>query len=151
MAVNPFELLGQVMRKRATETERLVTGIAQEAARHGAEHVTDETPADVGTARSNWIASINQPNAGTIPAYAPGSHLGRFETANKGAARAQQDNEIKKFDSANDSSIHITNNLDYIAMLNDTDHSAQADPGWFDRAVPVMQAAIRGKWKLKAD
>lgn len=150
MGVHPFEDLPKVLHDRTAEALKLVTGIAQEATRQAGAYVASETPVDKGVARSNWIATIDKPAEGTIPAYAPGSHLGIGEEANLRAAMNQHDQVTAQFDAAKNTSLHVTNNVDYIGELNYTDHSAQASPGFFERAIPFAVSKIRGMWKLKA-
>jgi hypothetical protein len=69
------------------------------------------------------------------------------ETANLDAVRAQQNEAIGQFDSIIDESIHITNNTEYIARLNEG-WSAQVAPGFFERALQAGLSAIRGQWKV---
>lgn len=149
MGVHPFEDLPKVMDERTKETVRLVTGIAQEAARQAGFYAAFGTPVDSGVARSNWIASLNNRTELVIPAYAPGTKLGQAEGANLQAVMEQHERVAAGFDAAKDSSIHITNSVDYIGLLNETDHSPQADPGFFDRAIGYAVSKIRGKWRLK--
>lgn len=149
MGVHPFADLPKVMGERTKETLRLVTGIAQEAIKQAGFYVALGTPVDSGDARSNWIASKNARIVAQIPAYAPGIKLGQTETANLQGAMNQHENVAASFNAEKDISLHITNSLPYIDRLNSTDHSAQADPGFFERALPYAQSKIKGKWRLK--
>lgn len=149
MATRPFEDLPLMLRERRAEIVRLVTGIVQEASVVAAHYVASETPVDKGTARSNWIPSKNVRVEEVIPAYAPGDHLGQTETANLEAVVAATRKVAETFNAELDTSIHVTNSLDYIGTLNYTDYSAQAEPGFFERAIPEAARSVRGKWRLK--
>lgn len=149
MGVHNFDDLPAVLAGRSREVARLVTGIAQEAIVQAGFYVASETPVDKGVARSNWIASKNERVEEVIPAYVPGEHLGIHEGANLQAAHEQHKKIAEGFDVSNgDESLHITNSTDYIDTLNSTDYSAQADPGFFERALPYAATQINGKWKL---
>lgn len=80
--------------------------------------VVDTTRVDTGTARSNWRATLGAPAVGVIPPYSPGNKLGQGETANAGAAKAQQQQVISAFNIDNEAVIFITNNVPYIEKLN---------------------------------
>jgi hypothetical protein len=150
MGVHKFEDLASVLAGRAKEVARLTNGIAQEAIVQAGHYVCSETPVDKGVARSNWIASKNERVEAQIPAYAPGEKLGNVEAANLEAASAQHRAVAETFDvEAGDTTLHITNSLPYIDILNSTDYSPQADPGFFERALPYASTKLRGMWKLK--
>lgn len=149
MGVHPFADLPKVLHDRTAEALKLVTGIAQEVTRHAGAYVASETPVDKGVARSNWVASIDHRAEGMIPAYAPGSHLGIGEEANLRAAMNQHNLVTAQFDASRNSTLHVTNNTDYIGELNYTDHSPQATPGFFERAFPYAITKVRGMWRLK--
>lgn len=119
-----IELFAQRMNLRATEVRAAVVQAVKLAAEAAVKTVTEETPADTGQARSNWITTLNNPTALTIPAYSPGSHLGMGETANAGAAQAQARPSIDAY--ADGGSVIIQNNLPYIAGLNDGSISVQS-------------------------
>lgn len=99
------------------------------------------TPVDTGRARSNWIVQVNAP--ATIPreAYAPGESKST-EAANTQAALDQGREAIEGF-TLDDASIHITNNLPYIARLNEGS-SAQAPAGFVEKAVKAAVDAVNG-------
>ena len=149
MGVHPFSALPRVIDDRTKETMRMVTGIAQEAYMQAVGYAALGTPVDEGVARSNWIPSKNASVRQVIPAFAPGEHLGQTETANLGAVIAATRRVSESFDALKDQSLHSTNSVDYILRLNYTDHSAQAEPGFFDRAIPYAVQKVRGKWRLK--
>ncbi len=92
------------------------------------------TPVDTGRARSNWQMSIGAPNFNEISPYAEGSHLGVGERANAQAAITQGHAALARPPGLAES-IYITNNVDYINLLNETTHSMQAPPGFVDIAV----------------
>lgn len=148
MGYHLFENLPAVLRQRTDEMVRLVTGIVQEATVQAGFYVAQQTPVDEGVARSNWIASKNARVEQVIPAYAPGERLGQPESANLTAVMAQHKAVADSFDAKADTSTHITNSVDYIGVLNYTDYSAQADPGFFERALPFAADKVRGKWRL---
>ena len=102
-----------------------------------------ETPVDVGTARSNWLASIGRPRTGRIRAYSPyqsrhkkpyGAGGSKGEGANLSGVQSQGRNALANYKKG---SIYISNNLPYIGPL-DRGHSRQTSAGFVTRA--VMQA-----------
>ncbi len=148
MGVHPFADLPRVLDERTKEMVRLVTGIAQEAYMQAVGYAALGTPVDEGVARSNWIPSKNAPVNVVRPAFAPGTHLGQTERANLDAVIADTRRVSESFDALTDQSLHSTNSVDYILRLNYTDHSPQAEPGFFDRAIPFAVQKVRGKWRL---
>lgn len=98
------------------------------------------TPVDTGRARSNWIVSIGGPSTDIKPAYVPGEG-GASGAANAAKAIEQAAGEIAKFKLAQHS-IHITNNLPYIARLNDG-YSAQAPAGFVQKGVRAGVDAVK--------
>jgi hypothetical protein len=94
------------------------------------------TPVDTGRARSNWQVAINGPATGESERADPSGQIaiamGRavIATAKEGQA------------------IHITNNLPYIAALNDGS-SAQAPKNFVQEAVRVAATAVREARLLK--
>lgn len=92
------------------------------------EAVVKSTPVDTGTARSNWVTTVDTLFEGQIPAYAPypkysGPKLD--ETANAEAAIAQGTAAVQGFTTSNKEVI-IQNNVDYIERLNDGSASLQS-------------------------
>ena len=75
------------------------------------------TPVDRGRARSNWAINIGSPAQGTRGAYQPGRKLGVEEGGNKQGAIDQGRAAISASPDFV-SKIFITNNLGYIADLN---------------------------------
>lgn len=148
MGIQPFEDLPLVMQRRSAEVVRLVTGIAQEAIVQAGGYAAMGTPVDEGVARSNWIPSKNGRIEHVIPAYAPGSHLGQTEQANLQAVIAAHRKVAESFNALGDTTLHSTNSVEYIGVLNYTDYSAQAEPGFFERAIPYAAQQVRGKWRL---
>jgi hypothetical protein len=119
MGVFSFDELPRRMNKLGTSITQGVSKLAQDVAIGIGATVVDTTKVDTGKARSNWRASISAPASGTIPPYSPGNKLGIGETANAGAAKAQQKQAISRFDASKHTSIFITNNVPYIGALND--------------------------------
>ena len=78
-----FSELPRRMDRLGTTIVKGVSILAQDVAKGIGATVVDATPVDTGLARSNWRATISAPAAGTIPAYAPGNHLGISEVAEK--------------------------------------------------------------------
>jgi len=114
----PFSALPRRMNNLGGTITKGVTKLAQDVAKGIGATVVDTTKVDTGLARSNWRATISAPASGTIPPYSPGNKLGIGETANAGAAKAQQKQAIERFDAAKHVSIFITNNVPYIGALN---------------------------------
>lgn len=96
------------------------------------EKVVSNTPVDVGTARSNWVIRIGRPFDLIYKAYAPGSHLGVGETANRAAALRQAAAQLGGNKSGQP--IYITNNVPYIRRLNDG-WSRQAPANFVQRSI----------------
>ena len=91
------------------------------------------TPVDTGRARSNWQVELNQPATST-----------RDPLDKSGAgAIAEGKRTIAQYKGGTpQASVHITNNLPYIAKLNDG-HSAQAPAGFVERAIMVGVEAVK--------
>ncbi len=116
--VFPFSALSFRMDNLGKALTKGVTRLAQDVAKGIGATVVDTTPVDTGLARSNWRATLSAPASGIIPPYSPGNHLGISESANAGAAKAQQQQVIERFKVAQNASIFITNNVSYIGALN---------------------------------
>lgn len=114
-----FDELPTRMIKLGGTITKGVTKLVQDVAKGIGATVVDTTKVDTGLARSNWRATLSASASGTIPAYSPGNKLGIGETANAGAAKAQQKQVIERFDTSKHVSIFITNNIPYIGALND--------------------------------
>lgn len=89
------------------------------------------TPVDTGRARANWQVAAGIAPSSAIEAYAPGTG-GATTTENTRAALEQGKIAINATQPGQE--IHITNNLPYIAKLNDG-HSAQAPAQFVEQAV----------------
>lgn len=74
-------------------------------------------PVDIGTTRSNWVASLTAPHVGELTAYAPGSHLGIAETANAEGA-IQQGRNVIGSRQPGEGSVYLVNNTEYIGRIN---------------------------------
>jgi hypothetical protein len=98
------------------------------------------TPVDTGRARSNWMVTVGAPSDAVISAYAPGEG-GNTAASNTAAALEQGAAVIAGY--AGGSSIHLTNNLPYIARLNDG-YSAQAPAGFVEKSVQVAAGVVAG-------
>ncbi len=102
-------------------------------------------PVDTGRARSNFQVGINAPVQGVIDTLG-GVNKGFKGTGNAVAQRSidRARLEIAKYKGdSTDAAIYISNNLHYIAKLNDG-HSPQASPRFIERAVMVGVQAIQG-------
>ena len=121
----------QKMRKASkavlTNTDKLVKEIACDVLAI----VVNDTPVDVGTAKSNWHVGIDNAPSMVQSAYDPGEK-GSTEISNIEQAIAQGEAVIATY--AGSQEIHITNNLDYINDLN-SGSSNQAPPGYVQDAV----------------
>lgn len=71
MGVHLLEDLPAVLEGYREQIYGTITRIAQRAALAGGDYLARETPVDTGFARSNWVGTIQEPFAGTIPAYVP--------------------------------------------------------------------------------
>lgn len=119
MATYRIEDAPRVNAERKNEFLRNATLFVQTAAQTFQEQVVEDTPADTGKARSNWVASVGSPVEEVREPYAPGNKLGIGESANKAAAIAQAEGVIKEFDATGDKVLYIANNVPYIGYLND--------------------------------
>lgn len=104
--------------------------------------VVNRTPVDTGKARSNWQVTIGQPATGELPPYAPGSHLGRNETANAAAAVASARSALATHGQGR--TIYITNNVNYIEKLNHG-WSQQAPANFVVHGIMTVKPFIRGQ------
>lgn len=124
-----------VFAKRMRKLGENIQGNANEKARTAARRIvgslTENTPADSGTAISNWQASLGSAAVGTLPASTPGKG-GSTRAANATAARQRAAAVIAA--QRPSQTIHITNNLPYIQPLNDG-HSEQAPAGFIQTSI----------------
>lgn len=102
------------------------------------------TPVDTGRARSNWQASLGAPASGVLPAYQEGKE-GSTSGPNAQAAIDQAASVVQEHQPGQE--IHITNNLPYIARLNDG-YSAQSPAGFVEAAIQVGVDAVRNRASL---
>ena len=93
--------------------------------------VVSATPVDTGRARSNWQVEIGNPANSVLPAFVPGQE-GDTVGPNTQMALALGTAKIAAYKIGE--TIHLTNNLSYIAALNNG-HSAQAPAGFVQTAV----------------
>lgn len=159
----PFALIGKVMEKRAANVVAGAAKVARAVATRIGEEVVYDTPVDTGTARSNWIMTIDEIATYTIPAYVPypkthhdiyehraGQKAAGYvhalgtgdkeETANASAALAQHAAAIEQYDALFNHTIYIANNVIYMGRLNEG-YSPQTEAGFVMRAVEVGVAA----------
>jgi len=156
MAVNTFDNLPQVLRKRKNEMVGLVNTIARRAAVAAGTHLVRSTPVKRGIARSNWVATVDTPFDGVIPAYHPYPSLDNGpapiemfgETQNQSSAIRQHAVAVQEFNALRNRSIRIQNNVGHISALNNGHSRQNPVPGWFEMSTPVAIAAIRGQWRL---
>lgn len=172
MSVHPFDQLPQVLEKYRAQLTKVATVCAQKAATAGGGYLVEQTPVDTGKARSNWVLSVDSPFAGILPAYFPypkthhyvGEGAGyrkatkaevlasghtREEGANLVAALAQHFLAVQAFDVSRNNAIYVTNNVDYVARLNEG-YSKQSEPGWFERSPGIAVKAVAGHWTFES-
>lgn len=144
----PFEELPNIMERYARGTGQAIDVLIRDLATKAGRAAVENTRVDTGLARSNWRASLDVPAVGVIPPYAPGSKLGIGEGANAAGAINQQQSVIRAFTTKRNKSIHLTNNVDYIGVLNNG--GPNVSPAMMaQRAVQEAQARARGTRILK--
>lgn len=141
MPTGDLHSFAERMRQYGERVERNATVIKRKVALAVDAEVVVQTPVDTGRARSNWQASLNAPAAGTIEAYAPGKG-GNTAGPNTQAALDQAKSVIAG--AGQESEINITNNLPYIARLNDG-WSAQAPAGYVRAGVLAGIRALQAE------
>ena len=109
--------------------------------------VVEGTPADTGTARSNWTPELDRAFDGLFPARVPGIK-GSTGDANSVATIEAGAPVIEAFDIGTQLEIHITNNVGHIQALNDG-HSKQAPANFVSVAVIEGLATLRGAKIIK--
>lgn len=119
--VRPFVQASQVMRLRANQIPVSVGELMRGAAREIDRGVIEDTRVDTGVHRSNWVVTIDRPFGGVLPAFVPGSNLGKGESANRSAAIAAGRGAIAGFNPEVNKAIFITNNAPAISLLNSRD------------------------------
>lgn len=105
------------------------------------------TPIDEGVAKSNWIATLNDPVDFTIPAYVPGKK-GSTVLENIDAAIAQGSAVISQYQAGD--TIHIANALPYIQRLNDG-YSVQAGEQFVEQTIQEIVPVVMNTVKLIND
>ena len=143
--MSSLEEFGRRMRKRGDNVPREVNKVKRLAALAVDQAVVLGTPVDRGTARSNWLVTLDEPTERIQEAYVPLVDGDMSETGNAAAALAQGKAVVVRAKPKQD--IHITNNLDYIMDLNEGS-SAQAPAAFVEEAVDAGVAAAR---KTKTD
>lgn len=121
--------IGRIARQVSERADNIV----QRASLAALAAVVTATPVDTGRARSNWLVALDLTPSETIETRGrdPGP------TIAAGAAT------IAQYDGGVNHAVHITNNLPYIARL-DEGYSAQAPAGYVDQAIAVAVASVRG-------
>lgn len=108
-------------------------------ARAALRRLVDTTPADEGTAISNWQVGINRALSSVRRAYSKGSK-GSTRRANAEAAYAAGNEKLNKFKQG---FISISNNLPYINRLNNG-WSKQAPVNFVESAFIAASKALKG-------
>ena len=144
-----FEDLPAFTNAMSKRVDPVVTKLVKAAATAAGRTAVEKTRADTGKARSNWIAQLNFANTQIRPPYAPGNKLGFGERGNAVAAMAQHRSVISQFNTTRHQSIFISNNLDYIGILNNG--GPRVSPGAMaQQAVQAAQVAIKSERVLKS-
>lgn len=123
-------------RKVLTAADNLVGHLAQAIL----EAVVVDTPIDTGQAKSNWIVRVGRPSDQTREAFVPGKR-GSTKAENIIAAIEMGSQAMAAY--KHGSTIHITNNLDYIGDLNDGTISRQAPPDYVQKAILEVLAKMQ--------
>ena len=118
--------------------ESVSSQIAQEAAVAIVTDLAFKTPVDTSQARSNWQVGLNAPMVSTIGPHFPGR---KGSTGLSSAAETIAVGKMGMQGKRPGSSIFITNNLHYIADLNNGT-SAQEPAGFVERAI------VKGRLKV---
>lgn len=140
-----LERFAKRMKMRAKNVPREINKVKRQAALAVDQAVVMGTPVDTGTARSNWLVSLDEASNDTIDAYVPLEGGDMSESANAKEALVQGQEVIKR--SKPEQDIHLTNNLPYIVPLNEGS-SAQAPAAFVEEAVNAGVGAVK---KAKID
>lgn len=131
--------------RRAKRIEENTDKLVKRTAALVDQTVVVATPVLTGRARSNWIAAVGKPSRATQAPYAPyspQSSPGMADTANTAAAVAAARSTINRRQEGQ--TIYISNNLDYIGLLNSPETpSAKAPPYFVQEAVDAATREIR--------
>jgi len=128
------------MKRRANNVPRESNRVKRTAALAIDQALVLGTPVDTGTARSNWVVSLDGSYENIREAYSPLEGGDISETENAQAAIAQGQAVIAQAKSEQE--IHLTNNLPYIVPLNEG-HSAQVPAAFVEEAVNAGVIAAR--------
>lgn len=116
--------------------------------------VAQDTPVDVGTAKSNWQLAVGAAPGGTRAAYSPfasrwrapyGPGGSKGETRNQAGVVWSGTNALKA--RKTEQSVYIGNNSAYIDPLNEG-HSPQSQPGYIQKAVVRGRALANSRFKF---
>lgn len=132
------------IRLRAAEVDTGVNRVVRETALLIDRDLVLGTPVDTGRARANWQVNVGSPETESIPAYVGGAK-GSTGAANAQAAIAQGEAAIGARQPGQ--SIFISNNLPYIARLNDG-YSAQAPAGFVQTTIQRAVDFIRNRARV---
>jgi hypothetical protein len=143
----PIEDLPKIFRRVKVSVERQFNNGVQETAMAGGRTMVGTTRVDTGKARSNYIATLDNPNTGEIAPYSPGKFLGFNEGANRNAAMAQHRRIARRYSVRKNRSIFIANNLRYIGFLDEgfISRAGNIIPPGMMLALGVQSAILRAK------
>ncbi len=128
------------MQSRASQIRNAPPRIIRRAAFAALKAAASGTPVDKGVARSNWRLSVGARTFAVIPAYSPGNKLGIGERANLNATLAAGRNVLR--DLKTRQAVILTNNVDYIDLLNEGSHSDQSSGGFVQAAGIAARLSI---------
>lgn len=128
-----MDLMGfaQLMERRATQLETNSLNNKKKITRTILKELAQRTPADVGTAISNWKVSLGAPIDFSNLAFTPGN-FGNTKDANISATISAGESVIGSMRLGQ--LVYISNTVDYIEDLNDG-ASKQAPAGFVELAV----------------
>ena len=133
MAVTNLAVFARRMDDRAKSIPKNVHKIVRSVALAADKQIVTITPVDEGTAKSNWLVSLNVPIESTRSAYSPGKAGSKGE-ANIQSAISHAEEVINSSKPGDD--VWIVNNLPYIAALNGSPpHSHQAPSNFVELSV----------------
>lgn len=135
-----LQSLAKRLEKAADDLPEKANNLAKAAVRAMIADLVWATPVDTSKAMSNWVASLDAPPSGDIPAHSPG-FLGY--TAAASAAQAIADAESVLASKRPGQPIYVSNAAPYIGEL-DRGSSRQFAGGFVPRAVLVAKEAIKG-------
>ncbi len=133
------------MRRRARDIPTNLNAIKIDVGKAVLESVANDTPADKGTAISNWQVGLDTADFQPIPAFVPGTK-GSSKAENVHATIAAGTSTLVR--SKAGQVIHITNVLPYIKKLNEG-WSAQAPKAFVETAVKRGLERIKGAKVIK--